>query len=125
MKVMKKKTIDDVDSNYSLQFSDLTKKNLHQALYLLMAEDEEHQVKHRIVEYLFSKIGKALGALEKKPENSNKLREYICFSIKTLEDCFRKIPNEEEISQIITQHKVNLVKLICNAAEFDDAMIRN
>ncbi len=91
MKVLKKKSIDDVDSNYSMQFGDLTKKNLHKALYMLMAEDEEHQVKNRIFQYLFAKIQKALSNLAKKPNNSNKLREYTCFSIKTLEDCFRKI----------------------------------
>jgi hypothetical protein len=91
MKVLKKKSIEDVDQNYSLQFGDLTKKNLHKVLYLLMAEDEEHQVKDRIFEYLFTKIKKSLTKLDKKPSNSNKLREYICFSIKTLEDCFRKV----------------------------------
>lgn len=63
--------------------------------------------------------------MEKKPENASKLREYICFTIKTLEDCIRKVQNFEEIRDIFSKHRVALVSLVCSAAEFDDVMIRN
>ncbi len=125
MTVLKKKTIDDVDSYYSSQFSDSTKKSLHKLLYHLMGEDEEHQVKTKIFSYIFAKIKKTLPLMSEKKNQSNlKIKEYLCFLIKTLEDCFKKIPSPQLLQLIIIQLKKPLIEITCMCAEYDDIMIR-
>lgn len=62
-----------------------------------MGLEKDHEIKSLIFTYFFRKIKKSMKKLEKKPSNSNKLREYICFAIKGLEDCLRKIDSEEEL----------------------------
>jgi len=90
-----------------------------------MQEQEEYDVKNRIFSHLFSKIKKSVLKLEKKPQNSNKLREFICFAVKTIEDCFRKIPHEDQLRSIFQAHRADLVSVVCQTAEVDDPMVQN
>ncbi|CDW90832.1 sec7 domain containing protein [Stylonychia lemnae] len=126
MKILKKKSIEDSDQTYSMQFADVTKKNLHKVLYHFMAEDEEHQVKYKVMNYYFAKIKKTLTKIQQKPiSGGNKLREYACFSIKTLEDCLNRISTQEELTNIIVTLKDKIIETLCICGEFDDIMIRN
>ena len=111
MKVLKVKSIEDADQIYSVQFADQTKKNLHKVLYHLMYA--ELSVKSRVFKHLFSKIKKSMSILEKKPANASKLREFICFVVKTIEDCFRKIPSSNALSSLLTEHRADLVQVVC------------
>eukprot|EP00347_Sterkiella_histriomuscorum_P023819 403333278 len=123
--ILKKKSIYDLDQTYSVSFADNTKKNLHKVLYHFMGEDEEHQVKVKIFEFFFVKIKKTIIKIQNKHLFENKLREFTCFSIKTLEDCFKKIGTQDELRNLILTLKHNLVETLCIAAEYDDIIIRN
>lgn len=60
MTILKKKAVEDCDT-YTLHFSDATKKSLHQLLYYIMAESEEHdEMKKRIMGYIMTKIQKTV-----------------------------------------------------------------
>jgi len=61
-----------------------------------MLEGEEHQVKTIVFKHICGKIKKnltLLGHRQKSNSTTLKIREYVCFLIKTLEDCLKKIPS--------------------------------
>jgi len=71
------------------------------------------------------KLLKALAALENKKATSNlKLKDYICFLIKSLEDALRKIP-DQELRKMIVSLKNEIFEAICLAAESDEILVRN
>lgn len=79
-----------------------------------------------VFNYLFEKIKKTITACgDKKNQTNLKLKEYLCFLIKSLEDCLKKISSVQELSSIIIELKSNLSEIICLGAENEDIMIRN
>lgn len=97
LSVLKKKTLDDLDSYYSMQFGDAVKKNLHKVISKLMNSDiGNSDLKRKVVLKLMEKIDKHVKIIQKedpkKPSgNLMKSKEYLCLLIKSLEDCFKKI----------------------------------
>lgn len=85
----------------------------------------ELSIKSRLLKHLFAKTKKSMVTLEKKPANSNRLREFICFAVKTIEDCFRKVPTTDELGALIVEHRQSLVQTVCQTAENDDPMIQS
>jgi hypothetical protein len=53
-----------------------------------------------------------------------KVKEYICFLIKTIEDSIKKVPLEE-LSSFLLSIKSDIFELICTGAELEDIMVRN
>lgn len=126
MTILKKKAVEECDT-YTLQFSDATKKTLHQLLYYIMTEPEEHdEIKKKILNQIISKIIKTIPLLtDKKFSKDMKNKEYVCFLIKTLEDCLKKIPTAFELIALILSIKAELIEVTCLAAEYEDIMIKN
>ena len=99
---------------------------MHKAFYKVMLDEKEKTSKVMVFNYLFSKIKKTIVACGDKKNHTNlKLKEYLCFLIKTLEDCLKKVTTIEELKSIIITLKSSLFEIICLGAENDDIMIRN
>ena len=45
--------------------------------------------------------------------------------IKTLEDCFKKVDDDTELSTILMAIKNTMIEVVCTGGELDDIMIRN
>ena len=64
--------------------------------------------------------------MENKKATSNlKLKDYLCFLIKTLEDAIRKVPTAEMLKTLILNLKNDLFEVICTGAECEDILVRN
>ena len=93
--------------------------------------ENEDKVKDQIIRRLMKKgmkniqLLKSLSAENKKGQSNLKLKEYICYLIKTLEDCLKKLELETELTEMISTLRVPLIEIICVSSEFDDIMIRN
>jgi hypothetical protein len=55
---------------------------------------------------------------------ANKLKEYICFLIKTLEDCLKKL-SPKELSELIMTLKLSLLETLASCGEQEDISIKN
>jgi hypothetical protein len=125
MKTLKKKAIGDLENVPTTLFGDLCKKNFHKLLYHLMREDEEHQVKFKVFSLMFSKLQKSLGKLDRKSNpNYNKTLEYVCFTIKTIEDCLKRT-SRSQIVALVQSCKAQLIEVICLGSENEEIMVRN
>ena len=63
--------------------------------------------------------------MENKKATSNlKLKDYLCFLIKTLEDAIRKIP-AEKLKTLVLTLKNDLFDVISTGAECEDILVRN
>lgn len=93
LKVLKRRAIGDSDYSSSTQFSDLTKRNFHKLLHRLMSDQKPEgvAVKSSVIQRLLSKIIKSINQSKTEKKVSHKVIEYLCFMIKTAEDCFKKI----------------------------------
>ena len=124
LSVAKKKTVDDIDQYYSMQFSDAVKKNLHKLLSHFMQGENFESVKDQVFDRLFTKIKKYM--VRNNTLSNSKVKEYTCFLIKTLEDCLKKCSQQEYLSNLITFSKKDLlIETICMGAECEDIMVRN
>jgi hypothetical protein len=86
---------------------------------------EDGQLKLKVFDFLYQRVLKTLAKLDKKPLYANKLREYVCFCIKTLEDCFRHIKSDSELADLILTLKTKIIEILCKGAEYDDLTVRN
>jgi len=63
--------------------------------------------------------------LENKKATSNlKLKDYICFLIKSLEDVLKNLA-KEKLQDLILTMKNDLFEVICTAAETEEVLVRN
>lgn len=64
-----------------------------------------------------------VAALEAKKGTAStlKVKEYICFLIKSIDDAIKLVPSE----QVLLALKQELFELVCTGAELEDIMVRN
>jgi hypothetical protein len=94
----------------SLSHTEMTKKNFHRFIHsLINVQTIPVELKKIVIENILRKVKKSLDKIEKSIKDGktdkksyNKIVEYSCFMIKTLEDCFRKSESrEDELIQYI------------------------
>jgi hypothetical protein len=130
VKEVKSKTVGDVDGVYSQQFGEASKRNAGRLIELaaITRADGGAILMRQLVTILCAKIRKHLKVLQsmenKKTTRNLKLKDYICFLIKSLEDAIRKlsIPNMREL---ILALKKDIIEVICTTAECEDVLVRN
>lgn len=86
-------------------------------------------IKKEALVLLCGKIMKRVRALtsgeagaNKKPTSNLKMKEYICFMIKAVEEGMRRTG---DVGALIMDMKDKLFEVVCTAAECEDIMIRN
>ena len=83
--------------------------------------------KNEILKIAISKtmksIKKLISLIEAKKGTAStlKLKEYICFLIKSIDDAIKLVPSES----ILIRLKGELFELICTGAELEDILVRN
>lgn len=130
VKEVKSKTVGDIDGVYSQQFGEAAKRNAGRVIELAAITRAEvgAELMRKIITLICAKIRKQLKILQsmdnKKTTSNLKLKDYLCFLIKSLEDAIRKlsIPN---MIELILSLKKDIIEVICTTAESEDVLVRN
>ena len=91
---------------------------------------QNKQSRQPLLKIVISKVMKQIRVLipvieaKKGTASTLKIKEYICFLIKTIEDSIKKVP-QEEFGDFLLPLKSEIFELICTGAEIEDIMVRN
>jgi hypothetical protein len=125
VKEVKAKTVGDTDAIYSAQFGEGAKRNAGEAISIGVKREGVVELMVKVMCAKIRKQLKNLSTMENKKATSNlKLKDYLCFLIKTLEDAIRKVP-AEKLTPLILTLKHDLFEVICTGAECEDVLVRN
>ena len=126
VKEVKSKTVKDIDGIYSAQFGENAKRNASKVVTLACLRDGFVQDLVKILCAKIRKQLKILSGMENKKATSNlKLKDYICFMIKTLEDAVRRVSPDGGLKDLVLSLKNDLFDVICTGAESEDVLVRN
>lgn len=104
---------------------DLTKRNFHKLLHFVTDLTENEPLKEKMLSKLFTQVKKAYAKLNKNDSHNMRVIEYVIFMIKTIEDCIKKVENDEELCRFIQNLKNLVIEVICVGGESEEIMIRN
>jgi hypothetical protein len=84
---------------------DLTKRNLHKLLHYVIDLGYSIDLKIKVLSKLLKQVKKAYTKLDKNNVSNMAIVEFIIFTIKTLEDCIKKVDDGSELANIILKLK--------------------